>query len=459
MISLTKAVSVILPLASLLVYKLDVKTPHTTIPCGIFNVGCLTADEIPIQGFVDKEYDFVKDIFVNNFIQGLDVGASISAYVDGKQVLSLQGGWQDIEKGIPYTNETLQMVFSSTKALAAVITARLVENGDLSYDEYISTYWPEFAQGNKENVKLTDLMRHTSGVGALDNPLTFEEVTDPDILSDILARQTHQFGGEPLHSYHAVSQGLYLKEVIKRADPEHRTIDDFAQILNREYNIEWYLKPAAQGSSVDPNRISKFYTEPTYKQIFGLLKVLLDPRVDSSLARSVFDKTSPYYRSIVNPTIDQVQPVEMSNSRYRVIENSAYSGYSNADSLAKIAAMMANKGKAIVEGEPNLLESDEIYNDATKSVPGEIDQLFNFVIYNQRGGFMEFRDLNLSDKNAFFEGGCGAGGSLILYNKEYNIAFAYVMNAFTGRISPDERTIPMIESIFEHVKNKRNANN
>jgi hypothetical protein len=121
--------------------------------------------------------------------------------------------------------------------------------------------------------------------------------------------------------------------------------------------------------------------------------------------------------------------------------------------------MMANKGKAIVQGEPHLLESEQVYNDATKSVPGEIDQLFNFTMYNQRGGFMEFRDLDLSDKDAFFEGGCGAGGSVILYNKEYNIAFAYVMNAFTGRISPDERTIPMIEGIFEHVKNKRNANN
>jgi CubicO group peptidase (beta-lactamase class C family) len=117
MISLTKAVSVILPLASLLIYKFDTKAPHTTVPCGVFNVGCLTADDIPVQGFVDKEYEFVKDIFVNNFVKGLDVGASISAYVDGKQILSLHGGWQDIEKGTPYTNETLQMVFSSTKTL------------------------------------------------------------------------------------------------------------------------------------------------------------------------------------------------------------------------------------------------------------------------------------------------------------------------------------------------------
>jgi hypothetical protein len=176
-------------------------------------------------------------------------------------------------------------------------------------------------------------MRHTSGVGALDNPLSFEQATDPKVLADILASQSHQFGGEPLHSYHAVTQGFYLKEVIKRADPQQRTIDDFAQILNKEYDIEWYLKPGAAGSTVDPNRISKFYTEPTYKQIFALLKILLDPRVDSSFTRSVFDKTSPYYHSIMHPTVDQVKPVEMSDSKYRVIENSAYSGYSNADSV------------------------------------------------------------------------------------------------------------------------------
>jgi CubicO group peptidase (beta-lactamase class C family) len=40
----------------------------------------------------------------------------------------------------------------------AIIVAQLVEQGLLSYEERIATYWPEFAQGVKENVTLMDLV-------------------------------------------------------------------------------------------------------------------------------------------------------------------------------------------------------------------------------------------------------------------------------------------------------------
>lgn len=42
----------------------------------------------------------------------------------------------------------------------AIIIAQLVEQGLLDYNERISNYWPEFAQGNKENVTLGDLVRN-----------------------------------------------------------------------------------------------------------------------------------------------------------------------------------------------------------------------------------------------------------------------------------------------------------
>lgn len=39
------------------------------------------------------------------------------------------------------------------------MVAQFVEKGVLDYDEKVSTYWPEFAQGNKENVTLSDLVK------------------------------------------------------------------------------------------------------------------------------------------------------------------------------------------------------------------------------------------------------------------------------------------------------------
>lgn len=144
----------------------------------MIGIGCPT--NIPIHGYVDDDYKEVYDLFSNNFKRGQDIGASVSAYVNGRKILSLQGGWQDIEEKVAYTNKSLQMVFSTSKILVkkklcnllsfysftkkiiifkgVVVIAQLVEQGLLAYDEKISTYWPEFAQGNKENVTLCELV-------------------------------------------------------------------------------------------------------------------------------------------------------------------------------------------------------------------------------------------------------------------------------------------------------------
>lgn len=113
--SITKKASFIIPLVSLITYHIFTKPPFASLSCSLLHIHC--PSDIPIHGFVNDDYKSIHDIFLNNFKQGLDIGASISAYVDGKQVLSLQGGWQDRDKQIEYTNKTLQMVYSCTKGL------------------------------------------------------------------------------------------------------------------------------------------------------------------------------------------------------------------------------------------------------------------------------------------------------------------------------------------------------
>lgn len=119
----------------------------------------------------------------------------------------------------PYTPETLNIVFSSGKAVESIIIAYLVSKGLLSYDEKVSTYWPEFAAGNKQNVLLRDLMGHRGGVAYLDEDRvpTAEEILDLDTLANKIAGQEHNFGGEPKQSYHAVTRGWYLNEIVRRA--------------------------------------------------------------------------------------------------------------------------------------------------------------------------------------------------------------------------------------------------
>ncbi|KAL0579434.1 hypothetical protein ABG067_008640, partial [Albugo candida] len=82
-----------------------------------------------------------------------------------------------------------------------------------------------------------------SGVGALDNPLSLKDASDQKVFSDILARQPHNFDGKPVHSYHAVTQGWFINELLRRVDPQQRTVDGFAREFQEKWNVEWYLKP------------------------------------------------------------------------------------------------------------------------------------------------------------------------------------------------------------------------
>lgn len=119
MLPIAKTLTLVVPIVSYVAYHAVSKAPYHSLSCALLNVGC--PRDIPIQGFVAQEYEKAYDIFLSNFEKGHDVGASISAYVNGEQVLSLNGGWQDVDKKLEYNNNTLQMVYSSTKALVSDI--------------------------------------------------------------------------------------------------------------------------------------------------------------------------------------------------------------------------------------------------------------------------------------------------------------------------------------------------
>jgi CubicO group peptidase (beta-lactamase class C family) len=94
------------------------------------------------------------------------------------------------------------------------VIAHLVDNGHLDYDEKIIKYWPEFGQGNKENVTLESLLGHRAGLTYLDRRPTLKQTADLDQLAELLAAQSHNFDGRPVQGYHAVSQNIFCLYMI-----------------------------------------------------------------------------------------------------------------------------------------------------------------------------------------------------------------------------------------------------
>jgi CubicO group peptidase (beta-lactamase class C family) len=110
----------------------------------------LNDNNIHVYGHVVQNWESVRSVFEQNKVDGLDIGAICCVYHQGQCVLDLSGGWKDSEKTTePYTSDTLQLVFSTSKGVMAAAIALCVEKGWLDYDSPVAKYWPEFTANEK----------------------------------------------------------------------------------------------------------------------------------------------------------------------------------------------------------------------------------------------------------------------------------------------------------------------
>lgn len=111
----------------------------------------LLSTENNIFGYVAPGWESVQRKFEQNLKDGHDIGGSLCIYYRGGCVVNLIGGWKDAKtKQEPYTPDTLQLVFSTSKGVAAAAAALCVEKGWLDYQEPVVKYWPEFGANEKE---------------------------------------------------------------------------------------------------------------------------------------------------------------------------------------------------------------------------------------------------------------------------------------------------------------------
>jgi len=181
----------------------------------------------PIHGYVLPGFEPVWETFKQNFSHRGETGAACSAYHHGDLVVNLWGGFRDLPTRAPWEEDTLVLVFSTTKGLAAMAVAVAHSRGLLDYDERVALYWPEFAQNGKERITVRQLLAHQAGLCAIDEALDMETLHNLDKLSTILARQKPLISPGSAYAYHANTLGFYENELIRRVDPLHRSLGRF----------------------------------------------------------------------------------------------------------------------------------------------------------------------------------------------------------------------------------------
>lgn len=188
-----------------------------------------TISHVQIEGYVRPGFEEVRDAFAENFSQRNELGGACCVYHRGEKVVDLWGGLRNKKTGEPWEEDTMVLVYSTTKGLAAMTLALAHSRGWLDYEERVCTYWPEFAQNGKEKVTVRQLLSHQAGLFAFDEQGDRSLIADLDRLAEVLARQKPAWEPGTRQGYHAVTLGYYEGELLRRIDPQHRSLGQFFQ--------------------------------------------------------------------------------------------------------------------------------------------------------------------------------------------------------------------------------------
>ena len=174
---------------------------------------------VDISGRCPTGFGAVRDAFAENFAVSGDVGASVAVVIDGELVVDLWGGTQDVAGEVPWDEDTIINVFSTTKTMSCLSLLVLVSRGLVDVDAPVARYWPEFAAAGKaDTVLVRHLLSHTAGLPGWDVRLAGEDLYDWDKVTGLLAEQAPWWEPGWKSGYHGISQGNLVGEVVRRVD-------------------------------------------------------------------------------------------------------------------------------------------------------------------------------------------------------------------------------------------------
>jgi CubicO group peptidase (beta-lactamase class C family) len=383
-------------------------------------------------GWVAPGFEEVRTEFDHNFVERGEIGAAVAAYWRGEKVVDLWGGRRTPSGDAPWNEDTLVVVNSTTKGLAAMTVAVANSRGRIDYDSPVAEYWPEFAQNGKGAITVRQLLSHEAGLVWIDEPLHPEDLRDLDYVSGVLARQKPAWEPGTRHGYHAMTIGLYMQELIRHVDPAQRTLGRFfAEEIARPLQIEFYI---GLPSEIPDERVAKLRTFTPRRGMRALL---------SASPKFVMRVVWPWSLLRKSMLFADLDP---NDRRSLEIEIPAGNGVGTARSIARAYSAFA-EGGAELGVTPATLEALTAVHDfepARDEVMGEPSSMSL--------GFLRPGPQRIfgSSERAF--GMPGAGGSFGFADPDARLGFAYVMNNMDYFIFDDPREKALRDAVHRAIR-------
>lgn len=381
---------------------------------------------VEINGTVADGFGKVADAFAQNFEDFPELGAGFALYADGELKVDISGGIADKASGRAWDANTLQLVFSTTKGAAAICVARLVEAGKLSYDDKVSTHWPEFAAEGKSDITVAQLMSHQSGLPYVDAPLTIDDILSVGPVVEALAAQTPIWEPGTAHGYHAVTYGWLAGELVRRVDG--RSIGTyFAEEVAGPLGLDfWIGLPESEELRVSMLEAAPPPSDPA--ELALMLKVMGPGTI--GFKALTMNGALMAFGAGQNP---------FNTREVHATEMPAANGITNASSLARMYAATVGDvdGIRLVNDDTMTVMSAEAVNGPDKALVAETRFGMGFMLNNDV--------VPLLSPTSF--GHAGAGGSLGQADPESGVGYGYVMNQMAGGIAGDPRTIRLNDAV------------
>lgn len=368
-----------------------------------------------ISGICPPKFAAVKDVFAANFAGGLERGARFSAVIDGETVLDIWGGNADREGTVPFSDTTLTPVFSTGKAVMAVMIARLVNKGKLDYETAVAYYWPEFGQNGKSRITVGQLISHQGGLPGFSPP------QDPTIWFDVEATLKALCEQAPLWTpgqgsgYHPIAGGYLLGEVFRRVDGRSMGTalrEDIASKFGLDLMI---------GTPDDYAARISVMQKPTSAPDLGTL--------DAIKQAAFLDRGS--------------SPAGKGSADWRRMEIPSANTHSTALSLAQFMGIVANGGA--LKGQ-KLLSLGTLGQLTRERVYGQ-DRVLPFKL-SWAAGLLRNTGIRIYGPNERALGHSGWGGSCAMADPEKRLSVGYVMNKQSAYLIGDPRPVGLINALY-----------
>ena len=381
----------------------------------------------PIHGFVAPGFETVREVFERNFTDDIEVGASFCAIVDGETVADLWGGYQDRACTRPWRDDTLVNVYSTTKGLASIAFAALVEDGFVDYDARVSQYWPEL-RAARDGLTVGQLLSHQSGVCGLRERVSVPDLYDwASMVARIAAEEPFWQPGTAA-GYHAVLWGYLPGELALRTSGESLGAI-LAQRIARPLGADVHLGlPTSEHGRVAD------LIGPNHARIMPDLSALM------SL------KMPPLYRyALQNPSIRPWQ--DACSVQWRCAEIAAANAQASARGIARIYGALARGGE--LDG-VRVLRAETIAAMCREEVGEQDDLVLGRPLRRGRGVILNTQGMYGPNLDSY--GHSGAGGSVGFADPARKLGIGYAMNQMQPGIETDTRGNRLMRAVFDALQ-------